>query len=110
MPEIRTPADLFDADPLDLISFFGDLQVHATQVEVFADPNHTDPLSRQIQTVADAVKEAAALQGQTLQLIEALFDELAYQRQMRERLKQRLAALEDGDSRAHFAVLPGGAA
>lgn len=122
MPEIRTPADLFDADPLDRISFFGDLQVQATQVEVFADPNRTDSPREQVQTVADAVKEAAALQGRALRLIEALFDEMAYQRDIRERLEQRVSELEAagvsnmleiGDAaarRGSFGILPGGAA
>jgi hypothetical protein len=94
MQEIRNPAELLDANPEERLSYFGDLQVQANRVEVFAEPNIFDQPHKQVATVAAAVKESGALQGHTLQLIETLFDALAEERQRRSALEARMRVLE----------------
>jgi hypothetical protein len=93
MGKNQSPAELLDANPLGRIDFFGDLQVQARQVEVFAEPNRTDPPAKQVRTVAAAVKESGALLAQTLGLVEVLFDTLAEERALRRNLEERVAEM-----------------
>lgn len=92
--EVQRPEDLFEATPEGRVDFFGDLQVRAREAEVFADPNDSDAPRKKIRTVATAAQETAALQGETLQLVEALYDELARERGARRDLERRVSRLE----------------
>lgn len=94
MQEIRTPVDLLDADPEERLRFFGELQVEARNVEVFAEPNVFDQPRKQVATVAAAVKECGGLQLQVLTLLEAAFEALSEERQRRAALESRVRVLE----------------